>query len=113
MNHAISVYSVSGYQQRMGGWERVHIEHEHCPPFALVLLVMAVAMLGGVWFSDYCGSIAAGSIAWVAILAVLGSFVHLRYSGAAALERRIRRRQKSRQVMASRVTPCRVYAAMA
>ncbi|SAL65776.1 hypothetical protein AWB71_03880 [Caballeronia peredens] len=112
MNHAISAYSVSGYQHRMGGWGQVRIEHEHCPPLAMVLLVFALAMLGGAWFSDRCDSMAAGSIAWVAILALLGSFIHQRYSGAAALERRIRRRQRSRRVVACRVTPCRAHAAM-
>src|SRR5690349_1146605 len=97
MSHAIGAYSVSGYQQRMGAWGRVRIEHEQCPPFAWVMLVFAAAMLGSAWFSDRFDSIAAGGIAWVAILALLGAFVDRRFSGAEALERRIRRRQNARR----------------
>lgn len=97
MSHAIGAYSVSGYKQRMGAWSRVRTEHEQCPPFAWVILVFAAAMLGSVWFSDRFDSIAAGGIAWVVILALLGAFVDRRFSGAEALERRIRRRQNARR----------------
>ncbi|SAK66799.1 hypothetical protein AWB75_03163 [Caballeronia catudaia] len=96
MNHSLSAYSVSGYQLRMGVFGIAHFENEQCPPFAWVMLVFAAAMLGGVWFSNEFHSIAAGSIAWVAILATLGAFIDRRFSGAQALERRIRRRQKAR-----------------
>lgn len=96
MNHSIGAYSLSGYQLGMGACNSSHIEHEHCPPLMLVMLVFAAAMLGGAWFSHQFESFAAGWIAWVAILAMLGAFVDRRFSGAAALERRIRHRQKAR-----------------
>ncbi|SAK63267.1 hypothetical protein AWB80_02845 [Caballeronia pedi] len=96
MNHSIGGYSLSGYQLGLGACSNTHIEHEHCPPFILVMLVFAAAMLGGAWFSNHFDSFAAGWIAWVAILAMLGAFIDRRFSGAAALERRIRQREKAR-----------------
>jgi hypothetical protein len=94
MNHSIGAHYFSAWQSDVVS--HVRIEHEHCPPFALVMLVFAAAMLGGAWFSDTFNSFAAGWIAWVAILAVLGAFIDRRFSGAAALERRIRQREKAR-----------------
>ncbi len=105
MNNSISAYSFSGYQSGMGAGSRTHIEHEHCPPFALVMLVFAAAMLGGAWFSNEFNSFAAGWIAWVAILAMLGAFIDRRFSGAAALERRIRQREKARRHALCNMSP--------
>ncbi|SAK88939.1 hypothetical protein AWB77_04839 [Caballeronia fortuita] len=96
MIHSISAYSLSGYQLGLGAGSRARVEHEHCPPFYVVMFVFAVAMLGGVWFSNEFDSFAAGLSAWAAILATLGAFADWRFSGAAALERRIRQRQNAR-----------------
>ncbi|SPB12826.1 hypothetical protein NOV72_00131 [Caballeronia novacaledonica] len=96
MNQAIGAHSFSGYKLGMGVSGNTRVEHEHSPPFTLVMLVFAVAMLGGAWCSHQFDSFAAGWIAWVAILAMLGGFVDRRFSGAVALERRIRQRQKAR-----------------
>ena len=96
MNHAISAYSLSGYRQRMGAWNSLRIEHEQCPPFAWVMLVFAVAMTGGVGVTSWFESLAAGWIAGVTILALLGGLIDRRLSGAEALERRIRRRHQAR-----------------
>lgn len=96
MNHSIGAYSLSGYQLGMGACGNTRVENEDSPPLTLVMLVFAAAMLGGAWFSDKFDSFAAGWIAWVAILAMLGGFIDRRFSGAAALERRIRQREKAR-----------------
>lgn len=96
MIYSIGAYSLSGYQLGMGACRTTHIEYEDCPPLTLVMLVFAAAMLGGAWFSSQFDSFAAGWIAWVAILAMLGAFIDRRFSGAAALERRIRQREKAR-----------------
>ncbi len=96
MAQSISAYSLSGYQMGLGAGGRAHIEHEHCPPFAIVMLVFAAAMLGGVWFSGEFNSFAAGLIAWAGILAMLGACADRWFSGAAALERRIRQRERAR-----------------
>ncbi len=96
MNQSTGTYSLSGYQLGMGTCGNTRVEYEHCPPLILVVVVFAAAMLGGAWFCDTFDSFAAGWIAWVAILAVLGGFVDRRFSGAAALERRIRQREKAR-----------------
>ncbi|SAK61796.1 hypothetical protein AWB76_03114 [Caballeronia temeraria] len=96
MTHSISAYSLSGFQMGMGAGGRARVEHEHCPPFAIVMFVFALAMLGGVWSSSQFESFAAGLIAWAAILTMLGAFIDRRFSGAAALERRIRQRERAR-----------------
>lgn len=96
MNRSVDTYSMSGYRLCTGVIGVAHFENEQCPPFVMVMFVFAAAMLGGVWFSSELNSVAAGLIAWVAILATLGAFVDRRFSGAKALERRIRRRQKAR-----------------
>lgn len=96
MTDGISVYSLSGYQQRSSAWNRRRIEYEHCPPFAWVMLVYGLAMAGGAYVASRFGSIAGGWSAGVALLALLGTFIDRRFCGAEALERRIRRRQIAR-----------------
>lgn len=91
MSHAINRHSVSGYRQRLGAWSQVRIEHEHCPPFAIVMTVFGVAMTGIVWFSGRLHSFAGGWIVGLTIFAALGVFIDRRFSGARAFERRIRR----------------------
>lgn len=91
MSHALNRHSVSGYRQRLGAWNQIRIEHEHCPPFAIVMTVFGAAMTGIVWFSGRFHSFAGGWIAGLAIFAALGVFIHCRFSGVRAFERRIRR----------------------
>lgn len=95
MSHAINRHSVSGYRQRLGAWSQVRIEHEHCPPFAIVMTVFGSAMAGIVWFSGRLHSFAGGWIVGLTIFAALGGFIHCRFSGARAFERRIRQRRRA------------------
>lgn len=97
MGHSISTYSLSGYQMQRGVCGITRIEHEHCPPFALVVLVFVAAMLGGAYLTSKFDSIAAGWIGGVAILVVLGALIDRWFTGTEALERRIRQRAKARR----------------
>jgi hypothetical protein len=99
----ISAYSVSGYQDGLGGFARARVEHEHCPPHAMVILVFAAAMLVGVFLSDHFDSIALGWIGGIAMLATLGSLIDKQFSGPGALERRIAHRQRVRHSVSNPV----------
>ncbi len=92
----ISVHSQSGYQHGMGAFGNARVEHEHCPPIAMVFFVFAAAMTGGIWFADRFNDIAIGWMAGVAILGMMGLVIDRWFSGADALERRIRHRQRAR-----------------
>jgi hypothetical protein len=97
MNQTIDAYSLSGFQQGLGAFGGAHVEHEHCPPIALVFMVFGATALGGILFADLFNSMALGWIAGVLILAMLGVAIDHRFSGSEALERRIRHRQRVRR----------------
>jgi F0F1-type ATP synthase assembly protein I len=96
MKGSISTHTLSGYQQGLGAFGNVRIEYEHCPPIFMIFLLFVGAMAGGIFISDTFNNIAAGWIAGVVILAMLGFVIDRWFTGVRALERRIRHRERAR-----------------
>ncbi len=96
MKQTTQGYSVSGYQTEWGAATRQRTENQDSPPYKMVVVVFAAAMLGGAYVSATLQSIALGWMAGVGILGALGAVIHRWCTGPDALERRLNARARAR-----------------